>query len=558
MFLFGMMVMETAIRNAAGVNFKNLIKRSTATTGKAIAAGAVSTAVLQSSSVLSLMVLAFVGAGVMELRSGIGVIFGANIGSTATSWIVVLLGFKVKIDAFAMPMIGLGGLGLIFFGGSKKASNIFRIITGFGLLFLGLDYMKESMSTLADTVDIQAFKEMGPLVFLGIGFALTALIQSSAASMVIILSALGAGIIDFSTAAATVIGANVGTTATAMLGAVGGSPDKKRVALAHVLFNILTGVAAFALLQPLSWVVLDLFRLGHDPVMALALFHTLFNVLGVLLLFWTIPRMALLLQRLFTRVEAKLTKYIDDVAVDVGDAAIDAVRNESVHFFRESLRFILLMLNIPPADVLSLKKKSAAVVYGHTAPIDVDVLDQYRKIKELEGRIIDYSTRLGASDLGLKDSEALARTMRAVREITFAAKAIKDIKHNLDELALMEDDYLFDKYNHFRHRVAKLVKNVTRILEEGVEEASVAKVTEIFRELEEEDAQALGMISRAIRSREIDQHQAPTLLNVNRAVYETCDSVVEAVKLLFLATEEQKAMERMEEARAPLPAQVKE
>lgn len=224
-FLFGISLMENSIRELAGKAFKTLIRRYTETQFSSILSGAFSTSILQSSSAVNLMVLAFVGAGIMSLHTAIGVILGANIGTTITAWIVAFFGFKISIESFALPLIAVGGLGFVVFSNSAKYLSISKLLIGFGLLFHGLDYMKTSVDQIAHIFDITMLAGHGLVIFLFAGIAFTAVMQSSSATIALILSGIYSGLLEFDAGAAMVIGANVGTTVTVMLGALGGDPN---------------------------------------------------------------------------------------------------------------------------------------------------------------------------------------------------------------------------------------------------------------------------------------------------------------------------------------------
>ena len=253
MFLFGMFYMELALKEAAGIRFKSWVKNSTSSTLKSLLTGAGATMVLQSSSVVTLMTLSFVSASLITLHSGIAVIFGSNVGTTAVVWIVATLGFKVKIEVFALPMIGAGGLLLVLGASNRKVAAAAKVLIGFGLLFLGLDIMKTAIESFASWIDLSLYAHWPLIAFVGFGFLMTALIQLSSAAMAVVLSALFAQILNFEQAAAMVIGTNIGTTVTAILGSIGGIPDKKRAAAAHFMFNLITAVVAFLLLPFLSF-----------------------------------------------------------------------------------------------------------------------------------------------------------------------------------------------------------------------------------------------------------------------------------------------------------------
>jgi len=257
LFLFGMHHLEQAMQQLAGRPFKVFLREHTSRPVKGVLAGAIATAALQSSSVVSLLVMALAGTGIVSLASAIGIVFGSNLGTTATGWIVASIGFKLEIEVLALPLVAIGGLGVVWSAVGSRRLGASQFIAGFGLMFLGLDFMKSGASAAASLFDPQALADYPPLVFLLVGLLLTAIIQSSSATIMLTLSALYAEAIPLSSAAAVAIGADLGTTITAILGALAGSPVKKRVAAALVVFNVVTDSVAFIALYPLLQVMMN-------------------------------------------------------------------------------------------------------------------------------------------------------------------------------------------------------------------------------------------------------------------------------------------------------------
>ncbi len=212
LFLFAMYLLEESVKNLSGRNFKLFLQRITKNSIGAVAGGAIVTAVLQSSSMVSLMVLAFVGAGVFTMKNAMAIILGANLGTTLDSWMVATLGFKVDIEVAAYPAVLAGGMLLILFGNRKKIKYISYFLFGFGLLFIGLSFMKTAMEGQVKAFDFSKYAEVSMAVFLLIGFIITTVIQSSSVTMALTLSALNAGAITFPGAAALVLGSETGTT----------------------------------------------------------------------------------------------------------------------------------------------------------------------------------------------------------------------------------------------------------------------------------------------------------------------------------------------------------
>lgn len=229
-FLLGINQMEGGIKSLAGKSFRKYMRSYTRNPFYGILIGTIITAILQSSSVVSLMTIAFVGAGIIPLKNAVGVIFGANLGTTATGWIVASIGFKFPIESFALPVLGVGGILVTLFSNRIFFTELGRFLIGFGALFTGIAFMKDAIDvTNIDANTITQFSIPVHLYFI-VGVFLTAIIQSSSATMAITLSGLYAGLIPLDIAAAIVVGGSLGTTITVLLGTLGGNSIKKQVA----------------------------------------------------------------------------------------------------------------------------------------------------------------------------------------------------------------------------------------------------------------------------------------------------------------------------------------
>lgn len=333
LFLLGMSMMTDGLKLAAGPALERILGGATRTRAHALASGALVTAVVQSSSAVTVATIGFVNAGLMTLAPALWVLFGANVGTTMTGWLVALVGLKFKIEALALPMIGVGVVMRLTGEGARRGA-LGSAAAGLGLLFLGIAMLQEAFAGLAATVQLPS--GTGPLAALaqlGIGALLTVLMQSSSASMTVALTAAQGGLLTPQGAAAMVIGANIGTTVKAMLAAIGATPNARRAAAAHVIFNALTGVVALLLLPWLIDAIAALrawLGLPADPAAKLALFHTIFNVLGVLLM-W--PLAARLTRWLHGRFRAReedeaQPRHLDDNALAVPALAVEALSRE--------------------------------------------------------------------------------------------------------------------------------------------------------------------------------------------------------------------------------------
>jgi phosphate:Na+ symporter len=278
-FLFGMLFLEEGFKAFTGGFLEKLLQRTTDKTWKSLLFGVVSTTIMQSSSLVSVITISFISAGLVTLVAGIGIIFGANIGTTTGAWLVAAFGLKVKISAYAMPMLVFGIV--LAFQKSKYLKGIGSVLAGLGFLFLGIHYMKEGFEAFKDSFDLASLAVAGyPGLFLfaGIGAAATVVMQSSHATLVLILTALAASQITYENGLALAIGANVGTTITAIIGALSANVQGKRLAGAHLIFNVVTGVIAIVFISQFVWAV-DMISnqvgiASDNYTMKLAVFHT--------------------------------------------------------------------------------------------------------------------------------------------------------------------------------------------------------------------------------------------------------------------------------------------
>lgn len=362
MFLYGMNLMSAGLQKAAGDRLRGFLSAMTSNPFKRVMTGVGITALIQSSSATTVMVVSFVNAGLLTLVQAIGVIMGANIGTTITAWMVSLLGFKADISILAVPLMLLGFL----FSNSKKnqRKNIGELIVGFSLLFLGLSFMKESVPDLKQTPEVLEFVRQwaghgfwSVLIFLGVGTILTLILQSSSATMAITLIMLSMGWVPFPMACAMVLGENIGTTITANIAASVGNPAAKRAALSHTIFNVFGVIWALILFRPFLSLVGKIIELmgypnpaaegfavdspdgatGTAVLYGLSMLHTLFNLINTLILVWFTDLIAKVVTKLVKEPENKeekafRLKYIEAGPLATPELATEQAFKEIIHF----------------------------------------------------------------------------------------------------------------------------------------------------------------------------------------------------------------------------------
>ena len=352
LFLLGMILLTEGLKALAGDSLRGFLARFTGGRFKSLAAGATIPAVVQSSSATTLTTIGFVSAGLLSFQQSVGVILGANLGTTSTGWLVSLLGLKFSIVGLALPLIGLGALTRLLARG--RFAHVGLALAGFGLIFVGIDTLQAGMEGLAARMEPRDFPDArvgGRLLLVLIGIVMTVVMQSSSAAVATTLTALHTGTVGLDQAAALVIGQNVGTTVTAVIAAIGATVAAKRTALAHTLFNVLTGVLAFIVLP---WAV-DLLDMQqrvletNSPAILLAEFHTAFNLLGVLVFLPFLGAFSDLVVRLIPDRGPQLTKHLGRL-VARGPLAVDAAGLTMRVTFEETVRVLREVMGRGPPD----------------------------------------------------------------------------------------------------------------------------------------------------------------------------------------------------------------
>jgi phosphate:Na+ symporter len=332
LFLLGMLLMTEGLKAIAGQALNRVLSRFTRTPFIGMLTGAGITALVQSSSVTTLAVIGFVSAGMLTFPQTLGLIFGMNLGTTSTAWIVSLIGFKVNIATMALPLVAIGTF--LKLSSSGKAINYGSVVAGFGLIFIGISTMQNGMAELSTSYDPSQFPGgnfLGNLLLLLVGVGMTIIMQSSSAAVATTLAALFSNAITLDQAAVLVIGQNIGTTVTAALAAIGASVAAKRVAAAHISFNILTGIVAFILLPVLVQGMIYLREsFNWTEASTLAAFHSFFNLLGVAIIFpFTVPFTNRII-KLLPEVGPQMTHHLNPKVIKIASAAIEAARQATI------------------------------------------------------------------------------------------------------------------------------------------------------------------------------------------------------------------------------------
>ena len=358
LFLLGMILLTDGLKAFAGEALGRALMRFTGTPLKAFGSGALVTTMVQSSSATTVTVIGFVSAGLLTLPQALGVIFGASLGTTGTGWIVSVLGLKVNLGFYALPLVGIGAFLKLLGHGRWKSLGL--ALAGFGLIFVGIDTLRDGMqrfSSVSTFVALPSGGIGGHLLAIAIGTVMTLIMQSSSAAVATMLTALHAGAVNFEQAASVVIGASIGTTVTAALATIGASVPAKRTALAYILFTLATALVALALLPAFLWSmnVVQEYSGFKASATSLAAFHTLFVALGATLFLPFVNDFARAIERVLPDRSSKLTRHIDNSLLQAPTVALEATRRALINTARELFIALHAILRGRPTDANNLR-----------------------------------------------------------------------------------------------------------------------------------------------------------------------------------------------------------
>jgi len=542
-FLFGMLALEEGFKAFTGGTLERILRASTDRYWKSLNFGIVSTTLMQSSSLVSVITISFLSAGLITLAAGIGIIFGANIGTTTGAWLIAGLGLKVKISAYAMPMLVFGII--LVFQKSKSLKGIGYILAGLGFLFLGIHHMKEGFDAFKSTIDLTQFAVSGyPGLFLfaGIGIFATVVMQSSHATLVLILTALAAGQITYENALALAIGANVGTCITAVLGSLSANVEGKRLAAAHLIFNVTTGIVAIAFISQFLWGVEKISAMvgiaATDYTLKLAVFHTLFNVAGVLLMSPLIGRLVVLLEKTLRAKKGTVVapKYLSESALEIPDVAMESVRKETLHLYDNALEILVHGIDLHRHDIFSDKEMDELVgAKRKMIPIDIDAVYE-RNVKVLYGAIVSFISE-ATTRIEPEQAEDLYALRTAGRHIVEAIKDVKHMRKNLEAYRLSNNEHVRHEYDLLRVQLGNILRELGKLREDSdnPENITLLDLDRLRLDVEDSDIVANGKLDQLIREGLITEQMATSLMNDNTYAYDISMKLIEMGGILFAA-----------------------
>ncbi|MCP1675237.1 phosphate:Na+ symporter [Natronocella acetinitrilica] len=508
LFLLGMKLMTDGLKVAAGGVLRRILLAATSSPLRGLGSGVLITAMVQSSSAVIFATIGFVNAGVLSLSQSVGVIYGANLGTTLTSWVVALVGFNIDLQAMALPVIAVG-MALRITGGGSRRGALGEALAGFGIFFLGIDVLRDIFAGTELALFDRADGALRIPAYVLIGGVMTVLMQSSSAALAVTLTAAAGGLLPVDMAAAMIIGANVGTTSTAAFAVIGATAAARRAALAHVLFNVVTAVAALAalpLLLPLvHWIAAQLGPAGGVAA-TLALFHTATKLLGLCLMLPFTPRLIHFLEGCFRGQESSASRprYLDKNVLAAPSLALDALSLE-LHRIRGATGDML-------RAVLS------------TSAVDVTRLQRAREdAEELALAIGDFCRDLGGRSADPVVSDALSAALRVVQyRLDIADRALE-----LARLKLLDDLPPGD----LRDQVDALTTGAADIVDAAdapIDEVETTLLTDASAGFESRYADLKNRLLRAVGAGQLPPRALVTALDRLSALRRVVDQAVKA------------------------------
>ena len=455
LFLYGMKIMSEGLQKFAGDSLRRILTAMTTNRVTGMLTGVLITALIQSSSATTVMVVSFVNAGLLTLTQSIGVIMGANIGTTVTAWLISALGFKVDIAAFALPLLAFALP--LFFSGKSSRKSIGEFVFGFAFLFMGLQSLKANAPDLGANPEMLAFvqnyTDMGffsIILFLFIGAILTMIVQASAATMAITLIMCANGWIDYHLGVALVLGENIGTTITANLAALTGNTQARRAALAHLVFNVFGVMWVLVLFYPftnaVSWFVTHVMKVS-DPAVAvsfkLAAFHTAFNISNTFIMIWFV---SLIEKTVCTLIKPKVEdeeyrlRYITGGMLSTAELSILQAHKEISLFAERTAR----MFNMVKELFYEKNEETFLKTYSR--------VEKYENISDrMEIEIANYLTEVSEGRLSSESKEEIRIMLRAVSEIESIADSCNNLARSIKRRNEFKSEFTEEQNKHLDH-----------------------------------------------------------------------------------------------------------
>ena len=536
LFLYGLSLMEAITKRSAGRRFKLFLQKNTQSLSKSIIGGTVITGLIQSSSVIILMLMSFVEAGIISFRNALAVLIGSNLGTTVDSWFIATVGFKFNLQAYSLPIIAVTAITMFFSQRRKQLYDMLSFIFSIGILLLGFGFMKDGAEQLVVRFDIARYADANLLFIILAGFMVTVLIQSSSATMAIALTALNAHALTFPAAACIILGSEVGTTIKILLTSIRASVGSRMLAWSDFIFNIFTVIIAFLFLYPIIHFIKNIVGL-HDPLIGLVFFQSFINLLSIILFLPFIHSFSKKIERWFLK-SGKKGRVGNDPLIDAASPQV-IMQKAGNDILISVLNFNnKIFVAAPQLDAHEFISTLRSFTRKHgTTDIEYDL------IKEKEGRYLKFYIDLNSEDLDKQEYKNVNNFLSSMRQSIHAAKSAHDIRHDLKMFLSSANDFLFGQsvlaagdWQKFYHQYLQLFNEQ----ETSLTSDQLLNLKSISNNQYESHKKE---IAAALFKHEIEQLDASTLLNVYQEMFSSKKALLRALALLKLADNENETVD---------------
>ncbi|WP_220101952.1 Na/Pi cotransporter family protein [Campylobacter hyointestinalis] len=537
-FLYAMIVLENSFSMFAGI--ESFLKKATSSKISSFNFGLLTTAIMQSSGLVSVLAISFLSAGLISLISGLAIIYGANLGTVTGAWLVAGLGLKVDIASYAMPLIVVGML--FIFNKSDKIKGCGYFLFSIGLLFLGIAYMKSGFDNIKDTIDLSKYAMSGVsglLVYTLIGLVMTVVMQSSHATLTLAITALGANQITYENSVAIAIGSNVGSTIMAIIGSLNANSDGKKLTVAHVIFNVTSAIITLIFINFFIFITDETAKIAgvrdDDYTIKLAIFHTYFNVTGVLLFYPLANLMEKLLNK-FIKSEHKRSKvdtayYLNENSAQFSDSATEVLVKEVKHLYSNASSIIAKSISISKEDINS-PLSPEEVIRSRQQPIKMDFDELYNnRFKEIYSQIIDFAVLASSNS----KKEDMGKFMDLRRVALLLAEALKDIKNsqpNVYKFITSNNPYIKAEYDKLRIKLLKSLRIMAKManLKDDYDlKTELKELKEIYNDYNNDEL----ALDTLLGGKKISNTMATSLMNDTALIQGVTKKLLKIVEIIF-------------------------
>lgn len=537
-FLYAMIVLENSFSMFSGI--ESFLKKATSSKISSFNFGLLTTAIMQSSGLVSVLAISFLSAGLISLISGLAIIYGANLGTVTGAWLVAGLGLKVDIASYAMPLIVVGML--FIFNKSDKIKGCGYFLFSIGLLFLGIAYMKSGFDNIKDTIDLSKYAMSGVsglLVYTLIGLIMTVVMQSSHATLTLAITALGANQITYENSVAIAIGSNVGSTIMAIIGSFNANSEGKKLTVAHVIFNVTSAIITLIFINFFIFITDETAKIAgvrdDDYTIKLAIFHTYFNATGVLLFYPLANLMEKLLNK-FIKSEHKRSKvdtayYLNEDSAQFSDSATEVLVKEVKHLYSNASSIIAKSISISKEDINS-PLSPEEVIRSRQQPIKMDFDELYNnRFKEIYSQIIDFAVLASSNS----KKEDMGKFMDLRRVALLLAEALKDIKNsqpNVYKFITSNNPYIKTEYDKLRIKLLKSLRIMAKManLKDDYDlKTELKELKEIYNDYSNNEL----ALDTLLGGKKISNTMATSLMNDTALIQGVTKKLLKIVEIIF-------------------------